>query len=176
MLEKKAGISDQKLVEAHGSFKSATCNCCSYQLDTSEASSIFWKLIEEDKVPGCPKCNSGLMKPDVVLFGESLPARFWDSQNDDLLKCDLVIVMGTSLMVQPFAGLPNRVRSTVPRLLFNDKAVGVFTKGVQQEIKDIELVTLPSTQNSSRDIAILGDIDTSVQKFLTLLNWTISDS
>jgi len=171
-LEKHAGIPDDKLVEAHGSFRTATCPRCSLCVDTYDPSSPFWEQIEKDQVPTCPKCNSNL-KPDVVLFGEGLPAKFFDSQKYDLSACDLVIVMGTSLKVYPFAGLPNGVRATVPRVLFNDKVVGIFDRGLKQEIRDGELVTIPSEVQSNRDIAILGDIDNSVRHFLSLLKWNV---
>ena len=47
----------------------------------------------------------GLVKPDIVFFGESLPERFWERVPLDFSAADLLIVMGTSLMVHPFAGL-----------------------------------------------------------------------
>lgn len=53
------------------------------------------------------KCNicKGLIKPDVVFFGESLPKRFLQHMAS-LKNADLVIIMGTSLKVMPFARLP----------------------------------------------------------------------
>lgn len=50
-------------------------------------------------------CTEGLVKPDIVFFGESLPARFFQYMATDFSKADLLIVMGTSLTVQPFASL-----------------------------------------------------------------------
>ena len=47
----------------------------------------------------------GLVKPDIVFFGESLPERFFQYMNRDFSQADLLIVMGTSLTVQPFASL-----------------------------------------------------------------------
>lgn len=61
--------------------------------------------------------TSGVLQPDVVLFGQGLPPRFFDCQ-DDLKDCDLLIVMGTSLKVYPFAGLVNSVPDTTPRLVW----------------------------------------------------------
>ncbi len=45
------------------------------------------------------------MKPDIVFFGEALPDRFHRLASRDLPECDLLIIMGTSLTVHPFAGL-----------------------------------------------------------------------
>ena len=45
-----------------------------------------------------------ISRPDVVLFGEGLPNSFWKNLLD-FPKCDLLIIIGTSLVVQPFAGI-----------------------------------------------------------------------
>ena len=50
----------------------------------------------------------GLVKPDIVFFGESLPPRFFEKMKTDFPQADLLIVMGTSLTVQPFASLIGR--------------------------------------------------------------------
>jgi NAD-dependent deacetylase sirtuin 2 len=42
------------------------------------------------------------VKPDIVFFGENLPARFFELKKQDLPAADLLIVMGTSLKVSPF--------------------------------------------------------------------------
>ncbi len=58
----------------------------------------------DDAIATCSHCN-GLVKPNIVFFGEPLPARFHRQRAMDYPQCDLLIVMGTSLVVQPFAGL-----------------------------------------------------------------------
>ena len=45
------------------------------------------------------------MKPDIVFFGEGLPPRFFQLTEGDFEACDLLLVIGTSLVVQPFASL-----------------------------------------------------------------------
>ena len=67
----------------------------------------------------------GLVKPDIVFFGEQLPSRFFDLAREDLPAADLLIIMGTSLKVQPFASLAGRVRRTTPRLLINREPVSI---------------------------------------------------
>ena len=74
-------------------------------------------VILADEVPTCEACHSGLVKPSIVFFGEDLPRRFKDLLEPDFAKCDLLIVLGTSLKVQPFNGLIHRVGQTTPRLL-----------------------------------------------------------
>lgn len=63
--------------------------------------------IFSDLVPTCKKCN-GVVKPDIVFFGENLPSRFFSCVEKDFPKCDLLIILGSSLAVQPFASLIDR--------------------------------------------------------------------
>ena len=74
-LERVAGIPGDKLVEAHGSYSIAHCIDCSneYSIDYVK------KFVFDDDVPRCEKCK-GLVKPDIVFFGESLPERFFSMQ------------------------------------------------------------------------------------------------
>ncbi|KAA0203001.1 hypothetical protein HAZT_HAZT006704, partial [Hyalella azteca] len=99
-LEHVAGISESKLIEAHGSFRTAHCLGCrkSYNQDWIK-DEVF-----ADRVPSCESCGA-VVKPDIVFFGEALPDRFYKAVATDFRKCDLLIVMGTSLTVQPFASL-----------------------------------------------------------------------
>ena len=69
------------------------------------------------EVPRCDSCSEGVVKPNIVFFGEDLPERFKTLLEGDFAKCDLLIVMGTSLHVQPFCNLIHRVRPITPRLL-----------------------------------------------------------
>ena len=53
----------------------------------------------------CPQGCGSYVKPGIVFFGESLPERFWAAVPEDFGAADLLIVMGTSLVVHPFASL-----------------------------------------------------------------------
>lgn len=68
---------------------------------------ILIEKIFKDTLPKCTDCET-VIKPDVVFFGENLPARFFDCMGNDFPDCDLLIIMGTSLVVQPFATLVDR--------------------------------------------------------------------
>jgi len=59
-------------------------------------------------LPKCEECNEGIVKPDIVFFGEMLPERFQMFADRDFEQADLLIIMGSSLVVQPFASLVNR--------------------------------------------------------------------
>lgn len=76
-----------------------------------------------------PKCScSGIIKPDIVFFGENLPARFFTTAINDFPKADLLVIVGTSLVVQPFASMVHEVSDDIPRLLINLEPVGKVSK------------------------------------------------
>uniref|UniRef100_A0A3P9LII5 Si:dkey-103i16.6 n=1 Tax=Oryzias latipes TaxID=8090 RepID=A0A3P9LII5_ORYLA len=148
-LEKLCGIPDDKLVEAHGSFATASCHLCYTPYPAEEAR----YAIMHDRVPTCSFCTA-TVKPDVVFFGEDLPRKYF-LHRKDFPKADLLIIMGTSLKIEPFASLVNSVRSTVPRLLLNRNAVGPFER-------------VPLRRGDHME---LGDLADSVRKFAEMLGW-----
>lgn len=125
-LERIAGIPEDRLVEAHGTFNTNHC------LDCRREHTQEWmrEQIFADNLPKCQRCGS-LVKPDIVFFGEDLPERFYLLPERDLSDCDLLIVMGTSLEVHPFAGLVDLVSDRSVRLLINREAVGVGMSTLQ---------------------------------------------
>ncbi|XP_043390764.1 NAD-dependent protein deacetylase sirtuin-2 isoform X5 [Chelonia mydas] len=120
-LERVAGLDQEDLVEAHGTFFTSHClgSSCKkkYTLDWMK------EKIFSTVTPKCDKCQS-LVKPDIVFFGENLPPRFFTLMQSDFQKVDLLIIMGTSLQVQPFASLVSRVPTNTPRLLINKEKTG----------------------------------------------------
>ena len=130
MLERLVGIPKEKLIEAHGTFARARCVSCRTKCTNMQE---YWHDVLGDLIPRCTSCR-GVMRPDVVFFGEGMPADFSDRQIDDFQKCDLLLVMGTSLKVYPFAGLTNQVPNVTPRVLFNNEAVGPFAHGARWSI------------------------------------------
>ncbi|TNN40086.1 NAD-dependent protein deacetylase sirtuin-3, mitochondrial [Liparis tanakae] len=148
-LEKLCGIPDDKLVEAHGGFATAACHLCYTVFPAEEAK----RAIMNDSIPVCTFC-AATVKPDVVFFGEDLPQKYF-LHTADFPKADLLIVMGTSLQIEPFASLVNTVRSTVPRLLLNRHAVGPFEKAPPRRGDRMEL----------------GDLEVSVRRFAEMLGW-----
>ena len=98
------------------------------------------------------------MRPGVVWFGEPLPRRFETLQTADLKQCTLLMVIGTSLQVHPFASLPSRCLLLTPRLLINNEAVGPFRAP-------------KLSAHEYRDIAWLGKCDDGVAAFARSLGW-----
>lgn len=99
-----------------------------------------------------------LCKPSITFFGEALPKRFGELAPEDFELCDLLVVMGTSLKVQPFACLATFPSVGVPRLLINRDRVGPF-HFVSDGDLPIDLVT---------DVFFQGDCDDGVRELARL--------
>ena len=164
-LGRKAGVPEDKLIEAHGSFGKAHCLSRGCHKEYSEE----WmrEKIAKDEVPTrCKKCKS-LVKPDIVFFGESLPKRFHESIMEDFPKCDMLIVMGTSLQVQPFASLVNMVKKDCPVLLINmvNSAPWMFHLPLTKE----------NFHGTKRKVFWKGDCDGGCTKLESLVGWNEAD-
>jgi len=121
-IERMAGIT--KLMECHGSFAAATCTKCGEQaLDASEVN----LAVSAGQIPYCavPECG-GVMKPDVVMFGEPMPPDMMTGLDEDTGTADLLLVLGTSLNVAPCSLVPSIVGASgdAPRILINMERVG----------------------------------------------------
>eukprot|EP01090_Pellita_catalonica_P007623 TRINITY_DN1820_c0_g1_i1.p1 TRINITY_DN1820_c0_g1~~TRINITY_DN1820_c0_g1_i1.p1 ORF type:complete len:931 (-),score=193.78 TRINITY_DN1820_c0_g1_i1:2066-4813(-) len=159
-LDERAGIKPENIVHAHGSFDSFRCNNpdCEKQIgeDEKEALEKVWRTISDGDVPICARCNDTL-RPNVVFFGEPLGFSFTDAAKQILPNVDLLIVMGTTLMVYPFAGLLSEVKLLCPRLLINREPTGPF-KNLDKEI-------------NYRDVLFEGDCDEGCFQLAKLLGW-----
>jgi NAD-dependent deacetylase sirtuin 2 len=196
MLERLALISSDKIVEAHGSFHTASCVGSAKLID--EAKDPFQNRDSDTdsdresddgnhiiRIPGCgkkftleefksrifresiPRCSncSGLIKPDIVFFGEQLPHRFHSLIDNDFSNCDALIVMGTSLQVMPFASLINSVGEKVPRLLINLEEVGVH----HNSNRGFDFTG--TFQKYKRDAFFKGTTDEGAKVFCELMGW-----
>ena len=99
MLHRRAGT--RELVEVHGSIASSSCLACGRRFELQE---VIARLAGDGVVPACD-CGRPL-KPDVVLFGELLPAAAIDRASELASRADLLLCIGSSLEVHPVAGLP----------------------------------------------------------------------
>lgn len=147
-LEELAGVSTDKLVECHGHFRTASCVACQSEMAIEQCKEMIFQGTE----PTCSVCG-GLVKPDIVFFGEELPSRFQQLLGEDVERCDLLVVIGTSLLVMPVAGIPSWVSRNCPRILLNRELVGDFVF------------------RGKRDVYLQGDCDESVQKLAELIGW-----
>lgn len=107
-LHQRAG--SRRVLEVHGHVRSATCVSCGAQHP------MEWVLEEVERTGlACCSCG-GLVKPDVVFFGEALTPAFAEAQQE-IASADLLFVLGTSLTVWPVAGLVPYAISRGARLI-----------------------------------------------------------
>ncbi len=148
-LERVAGVHEDYIVEAHGSFAKIHCIKCHTEMD-----SVTWKKLMKKGIPRCQKCKS-YVKPDIVFFGESLPAKFFDLwEKDSKDDFTVAIVAGTSLEVYPFAVLPSEISSKTTRVLINREICADFEDCPRKS-----------------DLVMLADCDHAVNKLVDLLGW-----
>jgi len=145
-LERRAGVPDNKVIEAHGSFATQRCIDCKRPFDGGKMK----EHIEAKKIAKCEVCG-GYVKPDIVFFGEGLPPEFIRAV-PSMETADLLIVMGTSLTVHPFASLAGMVRESCPRVLINLDHVGDFG-------------------SRADDVILLGKCDEIVTELCKELGW-----
>jgi len=91
------------VIEMHGSIWRARCLDCGARHDVRE-------LKFDQAVPSCFDCG-GHLRPDVVLFGEMLPAGAFERAAAAAQHCELCFVVGTSAVVYPAAALPEIARA-----------------------------------------------------------------
>lgn len=148
-LEKKAGVS--KVVQAHGNTEKAHCSVCYKKSCRKE----LVLALNKSKPIFC-ECG-GPIKPDVVFFGEMLPVQFEENLKF-IRSADLLLIIGTSLLVRPFSLLAEEV-CNIPRVLINN-------------------VNLASFKNFDRkdDLLLIGDTDDIVTKIIVETGWKESIS
>ena len=98
-LHQRAGSSD--VIELHGSIVRTRCGSCGAR-DGADDGSRAHPVLPPPCVAGC----GGIMRPDVVWFGEALPAGALEKAVEAARACDAMVVAGTSLAVEPANMLP----------------------------------------------------------------------
>jgi NAD-dependent deacetylase len=87
-----------QVLELHGNIERSYCIGCGKYFANVE-------VTLENKVPHCPSCN-GIIRPDIVWFGEMLPEGVFEKATDAASRCELFLSVGTSAVVYPAASLP----------------------------------------------------------------------
>ncbi|MCL4396067.1 MAG: NAD-dependent deacylase [Chloroflexi bacterium] len=99
-LQQRAGSTH--VLEVHGHMRKATCIRCYHM---APGFPLMSKFVEDGIIPTCEVCG-GVMKPNVVLFGEMLPVGVMYEADQESRSCDLMLVAGSSLEVAPASDLP----------------------------------------------------------------------
>jgi NAD-dependent deacetylase len=100
-LHERAGSRD--VVHLHGSLTSFRCERCGTAYE--KAVQLPERQVQRLDPPACERCGA-LVRPGVVWFGETLPPGAWEQAVERVEEADLVLVVGTSGIVHPAAGLP----------------------------------------------------------------------
>jgi NAD-dependent deacetylase len=92
----------RRVLELHGSLRRIRCTACAYTADRGNQ--------DLPDLPQCAQCG-GLLRPDVVWFEEMLPMETWEAAAQATAACQCFLVVGTSAVVYPAAGLIDAARS-----------------------------------------------------------------
>lgn len=142
-LHQKAGNSREKVFELHGNMRWVRCLSCNERYPMDD---IKQRLIAgNEEVPDCENCH-GILKPDVVFFGEALPVKALENATYHSGNCDLLIAIGSSLVVYPAAYMP------------------VYAKQAGAKLVIINIGKTPC--DSSADILIDGKAGEAMEKIL----------
>lgn len=110
MLHTRAG--SETVLEVHGHMRELTCLRC---YDIVPSPTILQQFLESGQTPHCA-CG-GVLKPNVILFGEQLPVRTLNRAKKEARESDLMLVAGSSLEVAPAGDLPLLARESGARLI-----------------------------------------------------------
>ena len=112
-LHQKAGLPEEKVLELHGNFRWARCLNCGRRYSFEQVQN---KLAGGEEIPSCEVC-AGVLKPGIVFFGESLPEGVFIEANHRAENADLMIVVGSTLIVYPAADIPYQALARGARLV-----------------------------------------------------------
>jgi NAD-dependent deacetylase len=136
MLHQRAGSS--RVIEVHGSCQSLTCPSCFQQ--TSLSDEIISNIIDNEQSPLCDSCGT-ILKPDIILYEEQLPADKWKSAREAVESCDLLLILGSSLTVTPVSDLPYKALSGGAEIMIINQACthldGQAAVAIQGDLADL---------------------------------------
>ncbi len=129
-LHQRAG--SKSIYEVHGSLRTVTCPRCHETYPSEQFRAVLESSGEttkgvqsttglpgRDPIPHCPRCHQ-VLKPDITLFGEMLPAETWQGAEEQCFLADVILVAGSSLEVWPAASLPALAVENGARLIINN--------------------------------------------------------
>ena len=125
------------VIELHGNIQRSVCSI------TGEALSDEQLLDSDQKPPPSPYAREGLARPDVVWFGESLPTAALERALSLASRCDLLLAIGTSGVVQPAASLPLLARDAGALFLELNPEPTSLSPHAQRVVRSTAAVALP---------------------------------
>ncbi len=115
-LHQDAGNNPKHIVELHGTSRAAACTHCGQRSSIQE----LQQRIDAGEIdPLCPNCG-GFLKAATILFGQRVPDTELIQARELALSCDLFLVVGSTLKVNPAATLPRlALKNDVPLIIIN---------------------------------------------------------
>lgn len=147
-LHQKAGSTAEIVYELHGNMQWIVCIDCRkrYPVDL-----IKQNAPSPDYVPACDACH-GILKPDVVLFGEALPQDVLMRATQEARNCDLLIVIGSTLFVYPAAYMPLYAKQSGAKIVIIN-----LGRTEQDDIADVR-IDAPAGETMANIITKLKEI------------------
>ena len=130
-LHQRAGSTE--VLELHGSIIKIKCTVCDFK------SEIFSEFTD---IPPLCKCGN-ILRPDVVWFGESLPQDIWQQAMVHASNCDVMIIVGTSLVVSPANTLPIYAKQNKATLIEINPEKTIMSSDMDLSIRNTGAMTLP---------------------------------
>src|SRR4051794_12792692 len=112
-LHQKAGSSEDKVIEIHGTMHDVECLSCGRRTRMSDE---LLRLEAGEADPPCEVCG-GILKSATISFGQALEPRVLQAAVDAARDCDILLAVGTSLTVHPAAGLVDVARASGARVM-----------------------------------------------------------
>jgi NAD-dependent deacetylase len=139
-LHRRAGSG--KILELHGNIFRARCCGCGRKTDHSIRNGVI-------SLPSCPDCG-GLLRPDIVWFGEPIPHEIWEESVSFLSRsADAALIVGTSSVVWPAAFIPEIAR--------------------KNKVRTIEINLEPTPVSDSVNVALYGKAGEILPKITRIL-------
>ena len=121
------------VLELHGSIIRIKCTACDFSHNITQSF---------ESLP--PKCKCGsMLRPDVVWFGEPLPQNIWQSAMKEASACDVMIIVGTSLVVSPANTLPVYAKQNGAILIEVNPEKTVMSNDMALSVQATSVETLP---------------------------------
>jgi NAD-dependent deacetylase len=139
---------NRNVLEVHGSLYRTRCTECGAVRDRG--------LDPLADMPTCELCG-GLLRPDIVWFGEMLPTAIWERAVEAVERCDVFLVVGTSAVVHPAAGLINLARRRADWL------------GQGEGATVIEVNLTPTVASEAAHIGLYGPSGETLPKVVEML-------
>ncbi len=137
-LQQRAGA--QHVIELHGDIFSGTCASCYAVYRSTE---FYEQFIEAGLIPTCPQCG-GIIKPNVILYGEALPVQALTAAKRAAANCDVLLIAGSSLAVAPASDLPMLARARQARLIIVNQGPTYLDDYCDVLIREDVAVALPA--------------------------------